>query len=118
MKQIKPILSLTENAINHVKKTLAEEKGAIGFRLSVTETGCSGLTYVPDVVTQEQEGDVVFEYKNINIYIPENCITMFTDLEIDYVHKDLGQTQMLFKNPNSQGDCGCGESFMYEVSAK
>lgn len=47
-----PILQLTAAAREHITRQILDTEGGIGFRLSVKVTGCSGLMYVPSIITQ------------------------------------------------------------------
>ncbi len=109
---MKAIISMTEAAAQHVKKIMARTEGAVGFRLAVKETGCSGLMYVPEVIKSAQADDVAVPISSdLVVYVDSHSIHALKGAVIDYQRKGLGQEQLVFNNPNAEGACGCGESF-------
>ena len=107
-----PIITLTDKAFNHVKKTIEHRGSGKGFRLSIKQTGCSGYMYVPEIVDAPHAGDIeVLTRDGITIYLDAACEAIVTGTKIDYVTKNLGMQQLEFDNPNVDSTCGCGESF-------
>lgn len=104
------IITLTPNAIYHIKKNVAEQK-AMGFRLAVKKTGCSGFAYVPDIINQPKENDIHIVIEELNIFVDHLSAKYLQGTVIDFVDQGLGQTKLLFNNPNAANLCGCGESF-------
>ncbi|PIZ03965.1 MAG: Fe-S cluster assembly scaffold SufA [Gammaproteobacteria bacterium CG_4_10_14_0_8_um_filter_38_16] len=105
------MITLTAAATEHIQKMLEKKGENATFRLSIKQTGCSGYMYIPEIVFEKKESDVVVHADPILIYIDENAVTMIKGTVIDYVKKSLGQSQLEFNNPNAAGLCGCGESF-------
>lgn len=106
------LLTITEAAIKHIEKSMADDGNATDFRLSVKRTGCNGWMYMPSLVTEPKENDVVVECgAPFNIYLDATHIDLVRGTQIDVVKKDLGLNIMVFNNPNASGECGCGESF-------
>lgn len=83
---------------------------AIGIKLSVKDSGCSGYAYVLDFATESTNEDQLFEFSGLKIVIPTNSIKILAGTILDYI-KDGINSQLLFKNPNAINHCGCGESF-------
>lgn len=111
------VISLTETAIEHVKKMLEKNEHGQGFRLSIKKTGCSGYAYVPDIVAQAKENDIHFIQDGLNVYVDPACEEFVAGLVIDYVADDaigLKQKRLVFINPQEKNRCGCGESFTIE----
>lgn len=107
-------LSLSDAAIKHVKTYLAKNEKAIGLRLSVSKTGCSGLAYVVDFVEVAQEADIQLLIDDtLTVYIDKKSYPYLKGSTIDYVKVGLNQ-KFVFTNPNQTGECGCGESFTIE----
>lgn len=104
------IIGLTEHAANHIRKMLNQE-GAIGFRLAVKKTGCSGYAYVTDLITRINEEDTHCLVHDINIYLDKQSVPFLEGTTIDFMDQGMGQTKLLFHNPNAANLCGCGESF-------
>ena len=105
------IVTLTEKAIQHIRKILSDKPTGAAFRLSVKQTGCSGYMYQPEVVTSKKENDIAMPIADFTVYIDPACVTLIQGTTIDYVKKKLGQSQLEFNNPNADSLCGCGESF-------
>ncbi len=110
------LVTFTEAAITHLKHMMEKEK-ALGFRLSIKKTGCSGYAYVPAMVTEIKETDIHFTEEGLPIYIDPDCEKLIDGLVIDFVTQNnmgLKQTRLVFINPNEKNRCGCGESFTIE----
>ncbi len=105
------MITITPAAHVHIQKIMQRNPGAIGFRLAVKETGCSGLMYVPEVVKVANPEDVPIVADDIQVYVPKESIDSLKGTVIDLKDKGLGQQQLVFNNPNAESLCGCGESF-------
>ena len=103
-------ISLTEKAASHVAGYLEQRGKGVGIRLAVKTTGCSGLMYVIEPVDQVQAEDVKFESQGVDVYIDPKSLVYVDGTEMDYVKQGLNEG-FEFRNPNVQGECGCGESF-------
>lgn len=107
-------ISLTPNAILHVKQLLAKKPNALGFRLSVKTTGCSGMAYLPTIIDTVIADDISFLADDVPVFVDPKALPYIDGLVIDYVTEEsmgLKQKRMVFINPNEKGRCGCGESF-------
>lgn len=103
-------VSLTKNAAEHVNKYLEERGSGVGIRLAIKTTGCSGLMYVLEPVDEPQSEDIQFTSQGIDVYVDPKSMVYIDGTEMDYVKQGLNEG-FEFKNPNVQGECGCGESF-------
>ncbi|MCB1692411.1 MAG: iron-sulfur cluster assembly protein IscA [Pseudomonadales bacterium] len=103
-------VSLTEKAALHVGEYLKNRGKGVGIRLAVKTTGCSGLMYVLEPVDAVQPEDVVFSSQGVDVYVDPKSLVYVDGTEMDYVKQGLNEG-FEFKNPNVQGQCGCGESF-------
>lgn len=108
----KPILTLTDKALTHIKTMLLEKEQPAFFRLSIKKTGCTGLMYVPEIATEIKEADIKVDNAfDLPIYIDGQWQYALVGTEMDYVEKSFGQKVLSFNNPNADSLCGCGESF-------
>ncbi|MDF1653525.1 MAG: iron-sulfur cluster assembly accessory protein [Coxiellaceae bacterium] len=105
------ILTFTDAALEHVQQKIADKPNAIGFRLAIKETGCTGLMYVPEVIETVNEEDLLERVRGVDVYIAYDAVDAVKGTRIDYVDMSLGQKQLSFDNPNADSLCGCGESF-------
>lgn len=103
-------ISLTEIAAEHVVSYLEDRGKGVGIRLSIKTTGCSGLMYVIEPVDEPQEEDIRFVTQGVEVYVDPKSMVYVDGTEMDYVKQGLNEG-FEFKNPNVQGECGCGESF-------
>jgi len=104
-------VSLTERAVAHVKKEMAKSEGAIGFRISVKRTGCSGLMYAVEFAKERGDNDLVFPADDeLDVYVDRKSLEYLKGTTVDFVQEGLTR-QLMFNNPNVTAECGCGESF-------
>ena len=103
-------ITLTESAAERVKGHLKAHKGSEGLRLSVKNSGCSGLAYSLDYAKQIGDADRVFESRGVKVIVETEHLEFLKGTEIDYVREGLSSA-FHFKNPNVTEQCGCGESF-------
>ena len=103
-------ITLTEKAAEHVAGYLDKRGRGLGIRLAVKTTGCSGLMYVLEPVDEIQPEDLKFESQGIDVYVDPKSLVYVDGTLMDYAKQGLNEG-FEFKNPNVQGECGCGESF-------
>jgi len=105
-----PVIISDKAAEKIIEKT-ALNSAAIGLRLTVKSTGCSGNSYQMEHVLEEDlSKDDRFEHNGAVLYIPKIHSWMLFGTEIDYEEDSL-HAGFTFTNPNEAGRCGCGESF-------
>jgi iron-sulfur cluster assembly protein len=80
------------------------------IRVGVKSGGCSGLSYDLSFDNEEKENDKVFENNDIKIIVDKKSFLYLVGTELDY-SGGLNGTGFVFKNPNANRTCGCGESF-------
>lgn len=103
-------ISMTEAAAKHVRRSLDGRGKGEGIRLGVRTTGCSGLAYVLEFVDTTEPDDTVFEAHGVKVIIDPKSLVYLDGTELDFVREGLNEG-FKFTNPNSRGECGCGESF-------
>ena len=107
-------VTLTESAAERVKSQLEARRksceGSAGLRLSVKNSGCSGLAYRLDYADEINAVDQIFESYGIKVIIQTEHLEFLNGTEIDYIEEGLSAV-FHFKNPNVTEQCGCGESF-------
>ena len=79
-------------------------------RVGVKSGGCSGLSYELKFDKEQQENDKVFEDNNIKIIVDKKSFLYLVGTTLDY-SGGLNGAGFVFKNPNANRTCGCGESF-------
>jgi len=104
---------VTERAVNQIRDALAKENISAdegGMRLGVKGGGCSGLSYAMNFDTQSREGDRIFEFDGVRVFIDPKSFVYLRGVTLDYENTLLRQG-FSFNNPNSTRSCGCGSSF-------
>ena len=66
--------------------------------------------YVLEFVDEMEKGDQVFENQGVKIVVDPKSLVYVSGTEMDFVKQGINEG-FEFKNPNSKGECGCGESF-------
>ena len=104
-------VKITDKAARQIIAKTALNKDAVGVRLTVKSTGCSGNSYqMEHVLIETLDQDDKFEKDGATLYIPKIHSWMLFGTEIDYEQGDLS-SGFVFTNPNESARCGCGESF-------
>ncbi|MDE0790183.1 MAG: iron-sulfur cluster assembly accessory protein [Woeseiaceae bacterium] len=103
-------ISLTNSAADRVRSYLDKRGNGVGLRLGVTQTGCSGYSYVINYADEINDSDIVFEDKGITVVVEPDALELIDGTEVDFVKNGLNEA-FSFRNPNISGECGCGESF-------
>lgn len=109
-------ITLTPVALERVRRFIAQTPGAMGLRFGVARTGCSGWGHVADLAREQREGDTVYEFEGVRIFVDAQSKPLVDGTEIDFTRQGLGET-FLFRNPNATAECGCGESFTTQSDA-
>jgi len=104
------MITVTETAQKKIKQTLARRGRGIGIRIGVKTTGCSGLAYVLEYVDAPNPADECIDCDGCQIFIDPKSCPYVQGTTIDWVRNGLNEG-FEFTNPNSRGECGCGESF-------
>ena len=104
------MITITEQAAKKIHQVMERRGKGVGIRLGVKTTGCSGLAYVLEYVDTPTLDDQCFECRGCQLFVDPKSYIYLKGLEIDYVRSGLNEG-FEFSNPNSKGECGCGESF-------
>ncbi|XXQ67982.1 iron-sulfur cluster assembly protein IscA [Neisseriaceae bacterium B1] len=104
------MITVTENAANHIQNFLTKRGKGEGIRLGVKTSGCSGMAYTMEFVDEVQDDDLVFEQLGVKVFIDPKSHVYLDGTQVDYTKEGL-QEGFKFENPNVKESCGCGESF-------
>ena len=103
-------VSLTASAQKYFASKLVKQPGKL-IRLSTKESGCTGFSYVLDIVDTASGDDTVLEFGNVILAVDSSSAhQMLKGTEIDLVREGVNEV-VKFNNPNVVAECGCGESF-------
>lgn len=103
-------ISVTPRAQDHIKHQL-EQTECEYLRLGLKESGCNGFMYTLDFMTAPGNDDQCFDVSaGVRICVAVVDLPRVVGTEVDMVTEGLNSA-LIFKNPNAQSYCGCGESF-------
>ena len=108
----KPLtISISKEAVDHVN-AFAKDAGkpATSLRVGVKGGGCSGLTYVLDMVDGPEEDDKVIEEHGMKLFVDRKSYVFLAGTILEY-SGGLNGKGFVFNNPNAKTTCGCGTSF-------
>jgi iron-sulfur cluster assembly protein len=108
-------IALAPAALQRIHGYLAADPAALGLRLGVRRTGCSGWGYAVDMARDRRDGDTQFEQYGVRIFVDADSLAVIDGTEVDFVRQGLNE-QFVFRNPNVAGECGCGESFTTDTA--
>ena len=104
-------ISISEQAAQHVQG-FSEQMGKpnTNLRVGVKGGGCSGLTYVLDLVEEPEEGDKVIEDHGVKLFVDRKSYIFLAGTTLEF-SGGLNGKGFVFENPNAKKACGCGTSF-------
>ncbi|MDP7578230.1 MAG: iron-sulfur cluster assembly accessory protein [SAR202 cluster bacterium] len=108
----KPLtISISKGAVNYVRR-FAEEAGMAqtNLRVGVKGGGCSGLTYVLDMVESGNPEDKLIEEHGMKLFVDRKSYVFLAGTTLEY-SGGLNGKGFVFNNPNAKTSCGCGTSF-------
>ena len=107
------MINVSDTAKDKVQNLMQED----GFnpntdfvRVGVKSGGCSGLSYDLKFDKTQKETDKVFESNGVKIIVDTKSFLYLIGTTLEY-SGGLNGTGFVFKNPNANRTCGCGESF-------
>mmetsp|Transcript_54983 Transcript_54983/g.61424 ORF Transcript_54983/g.61424 Transcript_54983/m.61424 type:complete len:196 (-) Transcript_54983:112-699(-) len=110
--ETKDPIEVTERAAHRIKEILQGDtaEGAIGIRLGVKRRGCNGLSYTLNYAFEKPKKDLEMESNGVKVFVDPMALFNVVGTVMDWEETELS-SEFTFKNPNSKGECGCGESF-------
>jgi iron-sulfur cluster assembly protein len=108
----KPLtISISKEAADHVSSFASQAGKPDGnLRVGVKGGGCSGLTYVLDLVDEPREDDKLIEEHGMKLFVDRKSYVFLAGTILEY-SGGLNGKGFVFNNPNAKTTCGCGTSF-------
>lgn len=107
------MIKVTDIAKKKVREMMHDDGFDAGkdyVRVGVKSGGCSGLSYDLKFDKEQQDNDKIFEDNDIKIIVDKKSFLYLVGTTLDF-SGGLNGTGFVFKNPNANRTCGCGESF-------
>eukprot|EP01039_Chlorochromonas_danica_P004176 gene4176-4589_t len=106
-------IKLTEKAAARIQELTHDKEDVAGVRLSVRRRGCNGYSYTMNYAKTDEVAktkDEVVRAHGVQVFVDPKAIFFLVGTTMDYKDDELS-SEFTFTNPNSKGECGCGESF-------
>jgi len=107
-------MTITENASKRIQHLMGQKNDAdvIGVRVGLKTRGCNGLTYTMNYAKEVNKFDEVIDdpSSGSKVIVDAKAVMFLIGTEMDWV-EDALTAEFTFDNPNSKGECGCGQSF-------
>ena len=104
------MLTCTESAAKHIFRQLSANPRALGLRIGVRKTGCSGLAYALELCEEVRSDDQRFEMHGVTLVASEHDLVFLAGTELHFTRRGLSEG-FEFRNPKEVAKCGRGESF-------
>ncbi len=106
------VINLTPEAVSQIKFQLKKQgKEDQWLRVGVKGGGCSGLSYVMNVVEKPTDKDIQIHIDGVKIVVDRKSAEFISGMTLGYSTRNLLEGGWTWSNPNAAKSCGCGTSF-------
>ncbi|ACO70354.1 iron-sulfur cluster [Micromonas commoda] len=105
-------ITLTDACVRRLRELAAEDPAASILRVAVDGGGCSGYQYTFSLDTTPAPRDRVFDVGGARVVVDEISFEFVKGSTVDYVEEMIRSSFAIADNPNAEGGCGCGSSFV------
>lgn len=103
-------IKITKNAEKQILRLIKKNKKCIGIKIDIKKSGCAGLKYILTLAYFKKDSEIIFNYKEIDFFIPIKWKKILKNTKIDFLKNGLNHN-FTFYNSKNRYLCGCGESF-------
>ena len=106
------MITVTDAAVEQVKKIMTEDPEAKGayLRVQVVGGGCSGMSYKLGFDKEKTDKDKTFDLDGFQMVVDSKSYLFLAGTTLDF-SSGLNGKGFEFNNPNATRTCGCGSSF-------
>mgnify|MGYP002683585775 CR=1 FL=1 len=105
------MITITPEAVAQLKDFLTDQgTPEAALRVFVAPGGCSGLRYQLFFDERSLDGDIVAEFRGVNVVTDRMSAPYLMGATIDFVDT-IEKQGFTIDNPNAGGSCACGDSF-------
>ena len=110
------IMSLTDAAAERIREIMDDaDEPVVGVRVGVRNSGCAGVAYTLDYVTETPVGDDHVNDKGVDVWVDPKATLFLLGTVMDFKTDKMSEG-FSFENPNQTSACGCGESVYLEAA--
>ena len=106
---------MTDLAKNRIKQLMDRsnlDSNSRYLRIGLKGGGCSGYSYVFDLVEKCGEKDKILDFDKVRVCIDTKSYLYLNNMEIDYEDTPF-KSGIKINNPAATRTCGCGESISF-----
>jgi|TARA_B100000530_G_scaffold30383_1_gene18203 iron-sulfur cluster assembly protein len=104
-------ITVTDNAINQMKKTMEGDEETHCLVISAQSGGCSGYLYDMKIIEKpDSQNFQIQEFEGVEVFIHNGDSSLLNGIELDFKDTLMGGGFNI-TNPNASRECGCGQSF-------
>ena len=105
------LIIVTPAAVTEAKRLMTmEKKENLFLRLTISEGGCSGMSYSMTFDDHPSDLDRAFDFDGLPVRVDLKALMYLKGSTLDYQSGLVGGG-FKFTNPNAKRSCGCGSSF-------
>ncbi len=106
-------VSVSERAAEQALDLLESEghdPDEAGLRLFVKQGGCAGLSYGLRFEFEPDDEDTITEHHGLRLFVDPASLDYVAGSQLEF-EGGLQGAGFTVENPNTESECGCGESF-------
>lgn len=104
------MVQLTPTAVQNIRRLQTEfDLPGFGLRFGLRGGGCSGYKYVLELEEAPEDGDDVFDFDGVKVFLNRDHQEKLKNSVIDW-EDSLLSSGFKIENPQAKRPCGCGES--------